>query len=197
MCTRYVWSSIGRAPDLVGRAMKCQSLGRQSGEERSRLTIFYDDLLANEAKHQRPEWKQAAGPATFAIKYGRPFERARPPRIRHSWHRKQKQCFRNAYLNVLKYDPVNFVYCEGMTWRSTGFPFEHAWFIDRRQPNAAIDTTLDYDAEYSYLGVPLRLQYVQKIISHLQLSVSIVNNREMSWPLLMGTDLAIDVIEKL
>lgn len=66
------------------------------------------------------------------------------------------QCYRNAYRNV-RTDPKRFLYCEGFCY--DGFWFPHAWFVDRRAPGLALDTTLR-EGEYRYFGAPIPWRFV-------------------------------------
>jgi len=119
------------------------------------------EFLTQEAEHWRsrfPEWR-FGGLAGLLLEHGRRFERGDPPRRRGGWNRTQKACFRNAYLNASE-DPDRFVYCEGYCWDDS-FNFQHAWFVERRAPNLALDTTLRRDEDHEYYGVPLRWAYVR------------------------------------
>jgi hypothetical protein len=100
---------------------------------------------------------------SFLLKHGRAFTRVPAPQIRGSWNRKGRECFGNAFRNVLK-DERRFAYCEGLTLSSSGLLFRHAWFCDRTTPVSAIDTTLPYDDDYSYLGVTFNMKYVSKLM---------------------------------
>jgi hypothetical protein len=83
---------------------------------------------------------------------GRLFERGTPSPRRGGWYRAPKSCFRNAYLNADR-DRGRYLYCEGFCWYDGGWPFRHAWFIDRQAPDEALDTTLTRDEKYRYFGI--------------------------------------------
>ncbi len=131
---------------------------------------FYDeirDYLEIRVRFDRrrhPTWPYS-GFSEFLLAHGRLFERGTPPPRRGGWYRAVKQCYRNAFLNVLT-DPTNFVFCEGFVWPEGDGMMgnEHAWFIDRRQPDLALDPTLTYRERLHYFGVPLSWQYVRDVV---------------------------------
>lgn len=90
---------------------------------------------------------------------GQMFERGILPPRRGGWHRTAKACFRNAFLNA-DTDPVRYRYCEGFYLSRFGW-FPHAWFIDRQQPNLALDATSRQDEKYEYFGMPIAWKYVR------------------------------------
>ena len=61
-------------------------------------------------------------------------------------------------------DPVRFVYCEGLCWDasvgSSSHFITHAWFVDRTQPDVALDTTPGLGIYNQYWGVPIKWSYV-------------------------------------
>jgi hypothetical protein len=96
------------------------------------------------------------------LAWGKRFERGMLLKRRGGWYRAPKKCFGNAYRSVQE-DPARYVYCEGFCWASS--PFEHAWLIERQGPGAALDPTLGLTENYSYLGIPIRWEYVKDIAS--------------------------------
>lgn len=104
----------------------------------------------------------------FMLEHGRMFQRGTPPPRRGGWFRSVRNCFRNAYLNVAT-DPTRYTYCEGFCWSEEpgsvlASPLKHAWFIDRQQPNVAIDTTWKRDEEYQYFGMSIAWRYVCRAV---------------------------------
>jgi hypothetical protein len=120
----------------------------------------------------------------FLAARGRRFEKGTPPARRGGWHHAPKKCFRNTYLNVIG-DPEQYVYCEGFCWRSDGFgPFQHAWFIDRREPNTALETTLSRDGAHCYFGIPIGWRSVWRTVLSEGAHVSVLDYWEKAaWAL--------------
>src|SRR5262249_30048282 len=110
-------------------------------EDMSHIDAEMRKFLEGQAKFDRtryPDW-QFGGMAELVLAYGRFFTRGTAPARRGSWNRKKKSCYMNAYFNAQN-DPLRFIYCEGFCGGTDQCPFAHAWFVDRKQPDVALDT---------------------------------------------------------
>lgn len=122
-----------------------------------------------------------ASEADFILKHGRAFEwRALPHGVRMGVAR---QCFRNAVRLALR-KPRFYTYVEGYAINAwvADYPVAHAWCVDPE--HFVVDTTWEEGADY--FGVPFRAEYVRRMAGARREVYSLIDNKEMGFPLLMG-----------
>jgi hypothetical protein len=153
----------------------------------------YLSYEAEQLKEGPEPWKAAirqrrfSGLADLLLEHGRYFERGLPPRRRGGYRRAVKSCYRNAFLNVRE-DPLRYVYCEGYCFGDDNRSFQHAWFIEKGNPDTALDTTLRGPGKYFYFGIPLQQDYVaRRIIEGEGYSPALTGAWEVS-PIITGAD---------
>jgi hypothetical protein len=154
-------------------------------KDEDKIAIHYLESRAQLCRTDCPA-QLFSGSEEFILSHGRMFQRGKPRPRRGGWFRTRRECFRNAYCNVLV-DPAHFVYCQGYCWRSfSDFAFLHGWFIDRAQPSLAIDTTLPNDTDYRYFGVPIQRSYVHRFVCNTGEFGDVLNWWELNYPIYTG-----------
>ena len=137
------------------------TLSALSDDEYGITSLFANEIAYDRAR--RPERKFSGLPEVVSV-FGRRFERGDPPPRRGGWYRGKRQCFRNAFLNVLT-DPSRFVYVEGLCKTEVSdMLIHHAWFVERQQPMVALDTTWSREGTRTYFGVPIKWQYMSDMV---------------------------------
>ena len=74
--------------------------------------------------------------------------------------------------------PADLTYVEGYGWNG-GIPLRHAWCVDTA--GYAIDPTWGYHSDFKYWGIPLRLEYVRKIVSESREWGGVVDQTRMTY----------------
>jgi len=98
------------------------------------------------------------------------------------WFSRQRECYRNAYNNVMK-DPDKYVYVEG--FMLCVIPIQHAWFAPKDDTSLVYDSTVRNGSEY--LGIPFELEYVHKIMLKAN-CYGVMDQPGLHFPLLTGED---------
>ena len=104
------------------------------------------------------------------------------------------ECYRNAYH--LATENQDYTYVEGYALGI--IPVTHAWVVD--PDGTVIDNTWREDLvegeDRAYLGIPLKLSYVTKVIAERE-KFGVLDCWELEWPLMTGEHSLNEAVEEL
>ena len=130
----------------------------------------------------KPSERPFSSQYDFVLKEGIECEYTGNPRPKGCGVRKMQdqQCFRNAHIVAMRL-PERYAYVEGFALGM--IPVPHAWLID--MDGKVVDPTWNKETCAEYIGVPLDLRYVNRIILSREV-YGVVDNWEHDWPILVG-----------
>jgi len=104
------------------------------------------------------------------------------------------ECYRNAYY--LATENPDYTYVEGYAFGI--IPIVHAWVVDSN--GTVVDNTWREDLveseDRAYLGIPLKLSYVNKVIVRRE-KFGVLDCWELEWPLMTGEHSLVEAMEEL